>query len=77
MEKLKNHKDKKDEKEKVIIIIDDYKFDVSTFLKEHPGGAAILRKYHQKDATKAFNSVKGHCDGYVDSLLDKFCIGKK
>ena len=60
----------------IIIIIDDYKFDVTEYAKDHPGGIKILRKYHNKDATEAFNNVRGHCDSYVLDLMDKFCIGK-
>lgn len=62
--------------ERVIIIIDDHKFDVTDFLKHHPGGPEIIRKYNGKDATEAFNEIKGHFDGYVDSKLDEMCIGK-
>ena len=62
---------------KVIIIIDDYKFDVTEYLYEHPGGKKILKKFNNKDATKAFNEVRGHSDGYCLGLLDKFCIGKQ
>ena len=61
--------------EKVIIYIDDYKFNVTTYLNNHTGGKKILKKYHFKDATQAFNDVRGHHDGYVLSLLDKFCEG--
>jgi len=63
-------------KEKLIIIIDGHKFDVSEYSSDHPGGIGVFRKFNGKDATKEFNEVKGHCDSYVDGLLDKFCIGK-
>ena len=36
----------------------------------------IFQKYNGKDATNEFNNVKGHCDAYVYSLLEKYCIGK-
>ena len=61
---------------KIIIIIDGYKFDVTEFAQDHPGGIKILRKYHNKDATKAFNEVKGHCESVVLDAMDKYCIGK-
>ena len=61
---------------KIIIFIDNYKFDVTEYAQAHPGGKKILQKYNHKDATKAFNEVKGHGDGYALSLLDEFCIGK-
>jgi cytochrome b involved in lipid metabolism len=62
--------------EKLIIYIDCYMFDVTEYANSHPGGKKILQKYNRKDATKAFNQIKGHCDGYVYGLLDEFCIGK-
>ena len=61
---------------RIIIIIDDYLFDVTNYMKEHPGGKKILKKFNKKDATEAFNQVRGHHDGYVLGLLDEFCIGK-
>ena len=61
---------------KIIIFIDDHKFDVTEYANTHPGGKKILKKYNKKDATQAFNEVKGHGDGYALSLLDEFCIGK-
>ena len=61
---------------KIIIIIDNYKFDVTEYAHNHPGGKKILEKYNNKDATNAFNNVRGHCDAYVLGLLDKLCIGK-
>ena len=66
--------DKKEER--IIIIIDDLKFDVTDFLKKHPGGPEIIKKYNGKDATEAFNAIRGHYDGYVDGMLDKMCMGK-
>ena len=62
--------------EKIVIFIDNYKFDITEYANKHPGGKKILEKYNNKDATNAFNNVKGHCDGYVLGLLDEFCIGK-
>ena len=61
---------------RIIIIIDDYLFDVTNYMKDHPGGKKILQKFNNKDATQAFNEVNGHHDGYVLGLLDEFCIGK-
>lgn len=60
---------------KIIIFIDGYKFDVTKYASEHPGGKKILQKYNNKDATNAFNDVRGHCDGYVLGLLDEMCLG--
>lgn len=63
-------------KELIIIIIDDYYFDVTEYAGSHPGGKRILKKFHLKDATCEFNSVRGHGDEYAIYLLSKFCIGK-
>ena len=62
---------------RIIIIIDGYKFDVTDFAKDHPGGSRILKKFHGKDATDEFNAIKGHGDAYALNLLEKYCIGKK
>jgi stearoyl-CoA desaturase (delta-9 desaturase) len=40
---------------KDLIIIDDIAHDVSKFTHIHPGGAAIVKPFMGKDATKAFN----------------------
>lgn len=62
--------------DEIIIIIDGYLFDVTEFSNSHPGGKRLLQKYHYKDATKDFNSIKGHSDAHALSILDKCCIGK-
>ena len=61
-------------KKKIVIFIDGYKFDVTEYANNHPGGRKILEKYNGKDATKAFNDVRGHCDGYVLGLLEEMEI---
>ena len=61
---------------KCVIIIDNYYFDVTNYLDKHPGGANILKKYHMKDATNIFNSIKGHGDSYALDLMESMCIGK-
>lgn len=62
--------------EKCIIIIDSHYFDVTEYSYKHPGGFSILKKYHMKDATDVFNSIKGHGDSYAIDLLESMCIGK-
>ena len=59
----------------IIIIIDDYKFNVTKYVNDHPGGKKIIQKYNKKDATEAFNSIRGHSDGYVLGILEDLCIG--
>ncbi|KAL9178761.1 hypothetical protein ACHAXT_003892 [Thalassiosira profunda] len=45
-------------------------YDLSSWANAHPGGAAVLRKFHGRDATTAFARV-GHSQHAVD-LLAKF-----
>lgn len=63
-------------KNKIIITIEGYKFDVTSYVDQHPGGVSILKKFNGKDATEAFNVIKGHNESTVIDMLDKFCIGK-
>jgi cytochrome b involved in lipid metabolism len=49
--------------------ISDRWYDLSIFLKIHPGGKNILRKYHKKDATEKFFTVPGHYN-YLHTLDD-------
>jgi len=46
----------------IYIQIDGYWFNVTHY--DHPGGKLVLSKYHLKDATEAFNNVRGHVDAY-------------
>lgn len=59
----------------IIVIIDEYYFDLTDYCKKHPGGERILQKYHLKDATSEFNAIKGHGDEFAISQLDDYCIG--
>lgn len=62
-------------KETIIIKIDGYLFDFTSYIDQHPGGSSILRKYNGKDATDIFNSIKEHNESSSLELLDKFCLG--
>lgn len=61
---------------KIYVKIDTNWFDLTDY-RNHPGGKSILKRYHLKDATEAFNEIKGHCDTYVDMLLDDYLIRNK
>jgi cytochrome b involved in lipid metabolism len=50
-------------------------YDVTSFKKIHPGGENILKKYKNKDATKAFYSIDKHYN-YIHAL-DEFLITDK
>ena len=54
---------------RVRIKIYDKWYDVTNFLKIHPGGENILKKYNNKDATKAFYSIDKHYN-YLHALDD-------
>jgi cytochrome b involved in lipid metabolism len=60
----------------IYVCIDNYWFDLTNFT-EHPGGLSILRKYHLKDASDAFNEIKGHHDEYCYNLMKKYEIKDK
>jgi cytochrome b involved in lipid metabolism len=59
---------------RIIIQIDNHSFDVTEYATKHPGGAHVLRRYHNRDATEAFNQIRGHHDAYVEYLLEKMEI---
>lgn len=49
-------------------------YDVSDYIRDHPGGADILLEAGGTDATQAYRDV-GHSED-ADSILESFCIGK-
>lgn len=57
----------------VWIIIDDYVFDVTTYMSKHPGGSQLFLKYAGTDCTKQFNDAK-HLDAF--HYMDDLCLGK-
>jgi cytochrome b involved in lipid metabolism len=69
LDKIKTHTTK----ESVWIIIDDYVFDVTTYMSRHPGGSQLFLKYAGTDCTKQFNDTK-HADAL--NYIDDLCIGK-
>ncbi|KAH8293319.1 hypothetical protein KR018_001077 [Drosophila ironensis] len=55
------------------MVIDNKVYDVTKFLKEHPGGEQALTNHAGKESTKAFNDV-GHSRD-ARKLLKKFLVG--
>ena len=51
----------------IVVQIDGVDVDVTEYAREHPGGAAVLRKFHGKDASKAFHAAK-HSKAALDRM---------
>lgn len=61
----------------LLMAIEGEIYDVASFLKLHPGGAAMLQLYVGMDATKAWNAV-GHNEApEVLSMLEMYQTGKR
>lgn len=54
------------------IIVHSKVYDVSTFHREHPGGAAIILKYAGADATAAYDEI--HAPGIIGDTLPEDCL---
>ncbi|XP_075163896.1 cytochrome b5 [Haematobia irritans] len=55
----------------VWIIVKGVVYDVTKFVKDHPGGEDLILEYGGKDATKAFNDVGHSIDAIQDMKLYK------
>jgi L-lactate dehydrogenase (cytochrome) len=55
------------------IVIDSKVFDVSSFLRDHPGGRNTLMQYAGQDATGAFHSM--HAPEVLKQVAEKYVIG--
>ncbi|XP_076325511.1 cytochrome b5-like [Tachypleus tridentatus] len=55
------------------LIINDKVYDVTEFLKEHPGGEEIILEYGGRDATLSFYGT-GHSSDTVREM-EKYCVG--
>ena len=51
----------------IVVKIDGHDVDVTDYAREHPGGAAVLRKFHGRDASKAFHAAK-HSKAALDRM---------
>ncbi|QBM90553.1 L-lactate dehydrogenase cytochrome [Metschnikowia aff. pulcherrima] len=61
-------------KEDCWVIIHGKAYNVSDFIDEHPGGAAVILKYAGKDATKAFDPIHPS-DTLTKYLPEKYHLG--
>ena len=55
------------------MVLYDRVYDVTAFLREHPGGEDVMIEYLGYDATFAFRGV-GHSDDALE-MLEEFLIG--
>jgi hypothetical protein len=55
------------------MVLYDRVYDVSRFLREHPGGEEVMAEYLGYDGTLAFRGV-GHSGDAIE-MLEKFLIG--
>ena len=51
----------------IVVKIDGHDVDVTEYAREHPGGAAVLRKFHGRDASRAFHAAK-HSKAALDRM---------
>jgi cytochrome b involved in lipid metabolism len=56
-----------------ILEIDNVSYNLTTWAKAHPGGLNVLRRHHDKDASKAFHAA-GH-SSHAYAMLKDFAIG--
>lgn len=72
MDEVKNH----NTAESLWVVLNDKVYNVTSFLKAHPGGEKPLLKYAGTDATVKFNSVKAHKESpTIPSFMESMCIG--
>ena len=56
-----------------MIVIDEQVYDVTHFLKDHPGGDDVMLEYLGRDATIGFEDI-GHSQSAKEDLK-KFLVG--
>uniref|UniRef100_A0A7S4EFL6 Cytochrome b5 heme-binding domain-containing protein n=1 Tax=Pseudo-nitzschia australis TaxID=44445 RepID=A0A7S4EFL6_9STRA len=61
--------------EPCIVTINGVKHNMTAWANAHPGGKAVLMKFHGKDATKAF-AAAGHSQHALD-MLNEFAVQEK
>jgi cytochrome b involved in lipid metabolism len=55
-----------------VLTIDGNRYNVTAWANAHPGGSAILHKFHGRDATKAFAAIRHSAEAY--RLLQTFLV---
>ncbi|XP_017880213.1 cytochrome b5-like [Ceratina calcarata] len=56
------------------LVIQDFVYDVTTYMKHHPGGSDLLEEYAGQDATRGFKDF-GHSSD-AKKKLKEFLIGE-
>ena len=57
------------------LVLFDKVYDVTEFLRSHPGGEEVVMEYLGCDATLAFRGVTGHTSGVIARYLQNFIVG--
>ncbi|KAI8120288.1 Cytochrome b5 [Lucilia cuprina] len=58
----------------VWIVVKGVVYDVTKFLKDHPGGEELILEYAGKDATRAFNDAGHSIDAIQDMKMYKIGV---
>ena len=59
------------------IVIDGFVYNVTEFIKDHPGGTKPFEKYAGTDASDKFHKINAHAQSYeISSIMESLCIGK-
>lgn len=61
-------------KEDVWIIIDENVYDITDFIKEHPGGKDILLSFGGNDVTDMFHDL--HKPSILKDIAERYKIGE-
>jgi len=70
-EEMRQH----DSKHSCWVSIDGVVYDVTKWLKKHPGGVDAILKHAGKNATKAFRAIGSHTTAAAEKSLEKFKVG--
>lgn len=58
--------------EECLLEIDGLRYNLTAWAKAHPGGVSVLRKFHNKDASKAFHAAAHSVAAYA--MLKDFLV---
>lgn len=58
------------------LIVDNHVYDVTDYIRRHPGGRDILCAYLGRDSSKAFNQISVHARGKVDKALERMELAR-